>query len=111
MNKNTKSYKLEYDTHNMSVLYLTYQGITYELTSYPYEPCLYIKHGDAHVCTLHTAFNTDELIEAFSKGRTVRAMNGINYDEKTFCKILVASIDSKRGDMDFTYAAKLLITN
>ena len=26
MNKNTKSYKLEYDTHNMSVLYLTYKG-------------------------------------------------------------------------------------
>jgi hypothetical protein len=89
----------------------TYKELSYRLSSHPYEPCLYLWCGDKLVCVLHSAYNTEELVEAFTAGKTVKTNFGKDYDkeydETGFCRVLAAAIDSGRSDMDFFYAAKL----
>lgn len=97
---------LEYTGSADATLYYTYKGCRYRLASQPYEPCLYIIDGERIVCTLHNAFNTSELIGAFSEGKTVRAIDGRIYDERTFCRLLASAVDSGRSDMDVTFAAR-----
>lgn len=98
---------LEYSTEDTGVMHYKYKGRTFELTDHPYEPCLYISDAEKIVCTLHTAFTTRELIAAFSKGESVKAINWKDYDEKALCKVLAAALDSGREQLDYTYAAKL----
>ena len=99
--------KLEYSAGDTGAMYYTYKGETFELTSNPYEPCLYISCGEKTICTLHVAFTVRELIEAFSEGRSVKAIDWKDYDEKAFCRVLAAAMDSGREQLDYTYAAKL----
>lgn len=96
--------KLEF--HNAEVTY-SYNGDTYRLSYHPYEPCLYICRGETVIGTLHNAFTTEHLKEAFTTGKTVNDC-GREYDEEGFCKVLAAALDSDRNDMDFFYAAKLV---
>lgn len=98
---------LEYNKDKPEELRFVFNEHNYRLFSHPYEPCLYIYDGDNCVCTLHTAFNTEELVAAFSAGKSVKAIDWKDYDETAFCKILTATLDSKRAQLDFTYAAKL----
>ncbi len=99
--------KLQYSADDTGVMYYNYKAKAYELTSNRYEPCLYISAEEKIVCTLHTAFTTDELITAFSEGRTVKAIDWKDYDEKAFCRVLAAALDSGREQLDYTYAVKL----
>ena len=89
----------------------TYKNETYQLHSHPYEPCLYLYRGDEIVCTLHNAYNPEQLVEAFSAGKTVTTIYAKEYDkefdEAGFCRVLAAALDSGRGNMDFFDAAKL----
>ena len=89
-------------------LYFTYKGITYAVSFYPYEPCLYLYEGERLVLVLHNAFTTHALIDAFAEGRALDGMDGILYDESIMSQTLAAALDSGRGDMDLTYAAKQL---
>lgn len=87
-----------------------YKGETYRLSSHPYEPCLYLWSGDKLVCTLHNAYNPEQLVEAFTAGKTVKTNYGKDYDKEYdeigFCRVLAAALDSGRIDMDFFCAAK-----
>lgn len=102
-------WELEYSRDDLNVLYFSYKGRTYTLTSHPYEPLIYINDAQVLVCILHMAFNTFELIEAFSKGGSLRAVDWKDYDEQAFCEAVAAALDDGRGELDFTYAAKLAI--
>ena len=89
----------------------TYKGETYRMSSHPYEPCLYLWRDGVRVCTLHNAYNPEDIAKAFTAGKTVKTNYGKDYDkefdEVGFCKVLSAAIDCKYDDMDFFYAAKL----
>ena len=89
----------------------TYKNKTYHLYSHPYEPCLYLYIGDELVCTLHNAYNPEQLVKAFSAGETVKTNYGKDYDkefdEAGFCRVLASALDSGRDDMDLFDAAKL----
>ena len=89
----------------------TYKGKKYLLASQPYEPCLYLCEQDIPVCTLHNAYNTYDLVKAFSAGETVTTNYAKDYDkefdEAGFCRVLAAALDSGRKEMDLFYAAKL----
>ena len=91
---------------NDAELTYSYKGIIYKLTSYPYEPCMYLKRDDALICVLHNAFTTYYIAETFSAGKKVHIYRW-EYDEKEFCQILATVLESGRSDLDFTYAAKL----
>ena len=101
-------WELKYGTDDPGVLWFIYKGRTFELTSHRYEPLIYIKDGEKLVCILHMAFNTDELIDAFSNGGSVKAVDWKDYDEQAFCEAVAAALDDGRGELDFTYAAKLV---
>ena len=100
----------ELDYSGDTVTYI-YKGKTYLLTSHPYEPCLYIWEKDLQVCTLHNAYNTDDLKKAFSVGETVSTNYAKDYDkefdEAGLCRVLAAALDSGRDEMDLFDAAKL----
>ena len=89
----------------------TYKDETYQLSSHPYEPCLYLWKGDVCVCTLHNAYNPEDIVKVFTAGKTIKTNYGKNYDkeydEAGFCRVLAAALDSGRDNMDFFYAAKL----
>ena len=91
---------------NDAELTYSYKGITYKLTSYPYEPCMYLKRDDSLICVLHNAFTTYYIAEKFSAGKKAQIYRW-EYDEKEFCQILATVLESGRSDLDFTYAAKL----
>ena len=80
----------------------------YELRSQPYEPCLYIYKGDEMIKILHNAFEVYELPSIFEAGETVRAINGQDFDEEAFCKVLIAAINDTRYEMDWPFAAGLV---
>ena len=50
----------------------TYKNEIYQLYSHPYEPCLYLYRGDELVCALHNAYNPEQLVNAFSAGKTIK---------------------------------------
>lgn len=102
-------WELKYSADDLNVLWFTYKGRTFALTSHPYEPLIYIKDEGKLVCILHMAFNTFELIDAFSKGGSVKAADRKDYDEQAFCEAVAAALDDGRGELDFTYAAKLAL--
>lgn len=54
----------------------------YELRSHPYESCLYICKDDKIIKVLHNAFDVYELPSIFDAGETVRAINGLDFDEE-----------------------------
>ena len=89
----------------------TYKNKTYHLYSHPYEPCLYLYIGDELICTLHNAYNPEQLVKAFSAGETVKTNYGKDYDkefdEAGFCRVLASALDSGRDDMVLFDAAKL----
>ena len=89
----------------------TYKNETYQLYSHPYEPCLYLYRGDELVCALHNAYNPEQLVKAFSAGKTVKTNYGKDYDkefdEAGFCRVLAAALNSGRDDMNLFDAAKL----
>lgn len=80
----------------------------YKLSSHPYEPCLYIYKDDEMIKVLHNAFDVYELPSIFDAGKTVRAIDGSDFDEEAFCKVLIAAINDKRYEMDWTFAARLV---
>ena len=89
-------------------MFYEYRGDRYLLGSHPYEPCLYLIRDGKPYRTLHNAYTTEELREAFSTGKTViDGFTGIEYDAEAFCRVLAITIDSGREEMDFTFAAKL----
>ena len=89
----------------------TYKNETYQLYSHPYEPCLYLYRGDELVCALHNAYNPEQLVKAFSAGKTVKTNYGKDYDkefdEAGFCRVLAAALNSGWDDMNLFDAAKL----
>lgn len=88
-----------------------YKGVTYRMTSVIYEPSLLLWRDDELVCVLHNSYTTEELVKAFTTGKTIKTGLGKDYDkeydEVGFCKVLAAVIDSGRNEIDLFYAAKL----
>lgn len=96
---------------NSNEVTYTYKGETYHLSSHPYGPCLYLESGNKLNCTLQNAYTTEQIVNAFASGKTIKTNYGKDYDkeydESGFCKVLAAAIESGRDCMDFFYAAKL----
>lgn len=86
----------------------THTDCEYELRSHPFEPCLYIYKDDEMIKVLHNAFDVYVLPSIFDAGETVRAINGKDFDEEAFCKVLIAAINDTRYEMDWPFAARLI---
>lgn len=86
----------------------SYTDGEYELRSHPYEPCLYIYNDDEMIKILHNAFEVYGLPSIFDSNETVRAIDGKDFDMDAFCKVLIAAINDKRYEMNWTFAARLI---
>ena len=92
---------------NGKIVY-SYKDSEYELRSHPFEPCLYIYRDEQMIKVIHNAFDVYELPSIFEAGETVRAINGQDFDEEAFCKVLIAAINDTRYEMDWPFAAGLV---
>lgn len=105
--------EIDFGSLNLSSGEVTYayRGETYRLSSNVYEPCLFMRRNDELVCALHNAYTTEQLVNAFAAGETIKTCFGKDhdkeYDEAGFCRVLAAAIDSGLAEMDLFYAAKL----
>ncbi|MBQ7256665.1 MAG: hypothetical protein IJS60_03110 [Abditibacteriota bacterium] len=81
-------------------------GITYRLTSQPYEPCLYINYNGQIIKTIHNAWTWDTISETFQKGEKIEALDGKCYSEEEFCSVLEKFMESSRTEADFAFIAK-----
>ena len=78
------------------------KGKCYRLSCHPYEPCTYIHLGKGIFISVHNAFDPYNVVEAFSRGKSVTSVSGKVYDRKTFCETLEFMIDNYR-DADISY--------
>lgn len=83
-----------------------YKKVEYELKSHPYEPCLYVYLDDEIIKILHNAFDVYQLPEKIKEEKLL-ACDGKEYDEEAFCKVLIAALEDKHYEMNWTFAAKL----
>ena len=87
----------------------TYTDGEFELCCHPYEPCLYICKNDEMIKILHNAFEVYDLPSIFDSNGTVRAIDGRDFDRDAFCKVLVAAINDGHYEMNWTFAARLVV--
>lgn len=80
----------------------------YELQSHPYEPCLYIRKNHEMIKVLRHAFDVYELPGIFEANESVKGIDGKDYDQEAFCKVLIAAINNNRFEMDWPFAARLV---
>ncbi|MCQ2401300.1 MAG: hypothetical protein MJ059_05195 [Lachnospiraceae bacterium] len=81
-------------------------GVTYTLSSHPYEPCLYISKDGRIFRTLHNAFDAGDAYDTFAEGETLLGIDGKIYDKLKFCQVLAKAVDGADSEMNFTDAAE-----
>lgn len=86
-------------------LFLDYLGKVFQITSQPYEPCLYLS-VDKKVCScIHNAFNASEISALAKEGGFITSATGIKYDINRMCYFLAYASQSI-ADADISYAEK-----
>ncbi len=83
--------------------YLIIRGAKYDLTSSPYEPCLYIGNGD-RLIAVHNSFDPVFAVSKFARGETVDAVTGKKYGAEDFCRMLEFVVTALGFDTDISYA-------
>ena len=78
-------------------------GISYGMSDYPFEPCLYIKSSDGLYVTIRHSFTVAELCEAVRKGGTIRMITGDEYDVRGIFRLILKAIDLGREFVDIGY--------
>ena len=94
---------MEFTEYNV---WYTYKDVRYQFSYHPFEPCLYLMNGDEYALTLHNAFTTERIIEAFAKDTTLTDLDSSVYDTEAFCKVLAYCLDNRLDNIDLFYAAK-----
>ena len=93
--------------------YLIANGERLTLTCHPYEPCLYITDEGGCKTAVHNAFDPFDVLDAFSRGKTITSITGREYDARDFCRMVeyAAGMAEIGIESDFTelYQAQLYI--
>lgn len=80
----------------------------YAVTSYPYEPCLYLTDAGGCRIVIHNSFESDWIASAARESRTLRSITGKEYDIAGLCALLrIAAgegIDMNIDDAERLYA-------
>ena len=89
-------------------LEFTFNNTTYQLTSHPFEPCLYIRQGDKLIRIIHNAFTIEEMIEAAKGIYQITSVTGTKYDIEAICEVLSHALKPDFFETDLsTLEAKL----
>ncbi len=80
----------------------------YVVTSYPYEPCLYLTDGSGRRIVVHNSFESDWIASVAREGGTLRSLSGHEYDIAGLCALLrIAAgegVDMNIDDVERLYA-------
>lgn len=95
-------------TNNGSELIFNDNNNMYHMSSYSYEPCLYIKLDNKIAVIIHNSFNIFEIVDVARNNNKIKAITGKEYDIKGICQLLVCAIESKVFDTDISYLEKQL---
>jgi hypothetical protein len=81
-------------------------GEEYNLSSQPYEPCLYISKDDKIIRIIHNSFTTDEIISSIEDGLKISAITGTLFDTHMICELLSFTINNSFYEVDLGYLEK-----
>ena len=71
------------------------------LTSYPYEPCLYLTDGEGHQIVIHNSFEESWIASIAREGGTLSTLSGNAYDIARVCGLLqMAAREWRSADLD-----------
>ena len=102
-----KDERCEFGKDEKGDVYFIYDGIRYDLTSSPHEPCMYIK-SDGKQIILHNSFDVYDLPEFFQSHKKLESITGRKWDVKSFCALLLEVIVSGRTELDISEAEDLV---
>ena len=78
----------------------------FAVTSYPYEPCLYLTDAGGRKIVIHNSFEADWIASAAREGGTLRSLTGREYDIVGLCALLRIAA-GEWFDMDIDHAERL----
>ena len=113
-NYNDDSIEILYQTEDVCLIYkdqdlvLVVDDKAYQLSSHPYEPCLYIKFDNKIITIIHNSFDVLEIIQLAKENGVMRAITGEEYDIKRICKLLVYAVNNNIFESDIGYLEKRL---
>ena len=90
-------------TGSEDALFLRDGERVYELTSHPYEPCLYLRERGSLAAVLHNGFGTEDVCRAARQGETLRSVTGNEFGVGRLCRLL-AFAASRGLEADVGYA-------
>lgn len=76
---------------------------SFQLSSYHYEPCLYIKGADGFFLTIHHAFTLDELCRVAQSNGSMKMITGDEYDMQGICMLLRKALTLPMESVDIGY--------
>ena len=62
---------------------------TYEITSHPYEPCLYLKDPGGWTVVVHNSYEAEWIASLSGTYRTLRSITGNAYDLEGLCRLML----------------------
>ena len=93
--------------HNSNLVIIKNNNV-YNISSHPYEPCLYIKISNEIIITIHNSFSVSEIINMAKENKNLQSISGCDYNIDKICDILICAIDNMILDTDLSYLEKLL---
>ena len=91
---------------NNNGLFFIENSNTYNITSQPNEPCLYVELDNKIIRIIHNSFTVAEIIDAAKAKNKIMAVSGVEYDIKGICELLSCAINSNIYDTDIAYLEK-----
>ena len=83
--------------------YLSAGERLYQLSDYPYEPCLYIKGAHGYFITIHHSFTLNELRLTARENGSIRMITGDEYDMHGVCMLLRRALSLSLRSVDIAY--------
>ena len=76
---------------------------SYKLSSYSFEPCLYIEGPDGFCITIHHAFTLDKLCRTAETNGPIEMITGDKYDMQGICMLLRKALALSMESVDIGY--------
>ena len=89
--------------HHLDSLFFIYNNTTYQLTSHPFEPCLYVSQEEKIVRMIHNAFTIEEMMDVARGEYQITSVTGKKYDIESICEVLSGALELDSYETDLSY--------
>ena len=90
--------------NNKNLIFVA-NSIQYNLSSNPYEPCLYMNLNNEPIIVIHNSFTIDEIIYVAKKDNKLKIISGNEYDISGVCELLLCAVNQNVFEADILCAS------